>query len=148
MQMWPVDSWDSPDTVSITFVPFCSSWVWQMACTAVGGGPRSLGKIPLRIEPERPLDEGTEWVVGHSTETVDSSPSTESMDSWAASPWIEQWTFLYLELQRMSLYPSLSLRTVPSTWLCRPCKHSMAPPPPPGQFTGTGYDRCDFQCIT
>ena len=73
-----------------------------------------MGKIPLRIEPERPLDEGTEWVVGHSTETVDSSPSTESMDSWAAAPWTEQWTFLYLELQRMSLYPSLGVRMVPS----------------------------------
>ena len=73
-----------------------------------------MGKIPLRIEPERPLDEGTEWVVGRSTETVDSSPSTESMDSWAAAPWTEQWTFLYLELQRMSLYPSLGVRMVPS----------------------------------
>ena len=27
----------------------------------------------------------TAWVVGRSTETVDSSPSTESMDSWAAA---------------------------------------------------------------
>ena len=43
-----------------------------------------LEKVPLRIEPECPLDEETKWVVGHSTETVDSSPSTESMDSWAA----------------------------------------------------------------
>ena len=46
-----------------------------------GGRQRSLEKVPLRVEPERPLDEGTEWVVGHSTETVDSSPSTESMNS-------------------------------------------------------------------
>ena len=39
---------------------------------------------PLRVEPEHPLDEGTEWVVGRSTESVDSwavAPSTESMDS-------------------------------------------------------------------
>ena len=36
-------------------------------------GRGSLGKIPLRVEPERPLDEGTEWVVDCSTETVDSS---------------------------------------------------------------------------
>ena len=47
MQMWPADSWDSPDTVSITFASFCSSWVWQMACTAVGGwgrGAKIVGK--------------------------------------------------------------------------------------------------------
>ena len=31
---------------------------------------------PLRVEAERPLD-GTEWVVGR---------STESVDSWAAAP--------------------------------------------------------------
>ena len=62
-----------------------------------------MGQIPLRIEPERPLDEGTEWVVGCLTETVDSSTSTESMDSWAAAPWTEQWTSLYLELQRMHI---------------------------------------------
>ena len=48
-----------------------------------------MEKVPLRVEPERPLDKGTEWVVGHSTETVDSSPSTESMDSWAAAPSLE-----------------------------------------------------------
>ena len=54
------------------------------------GGPRSLEEY---IEPERPLDEGTEWVVGCSTETVDSSPSTESMDSWAAAPWTESVDF-------------------------------------------------------
>ena len=38
----------------------------------------------LREKPERSLDEGTEWVVGHSTESVDFS-----------------------QLQLMSLYPSL-----------------------------------------
>ena len=44
---------------------------------------------PLRVEAERPLDDGTEWVVGCSTESVDSwavAPSTESMDFWAAAP--------------------------------------------------------------
>ena len=64
------------------------------------GGPRSLDKVPLRVEPERPLmiisspdyfslsvknvvwkrdylDEGTDWIVSHSTEMVDPSPSTE-----------------------------------------------------------------------
>ena len=52
-----------------------------------------IGKNTLRIEPECPLDEGTEWVVGRSTETVDSSPSTESMDSWTAAPWTESVDF-------------------------------------------------------
>ena len=56
----------------------------------LGGGG---GKIVGRVEPEHPLDEGTEWVVGCSTETVDSSPSTESMDSWAAAPWTESVDF-------------------------------------------------------
>ena len=59
----------------------------------MGGGQRSLGKVPLRVEPERPLDEGTVWVVGCSTETVDSSPSTESMDSLAAAAWTESVDF-------------------------------------------------------
>ena len=54
-----------------------------------GGGATIVGKNTLRIEPERLLDEGTEWVVGCSTEMVDSSPSTESMDSWAAAPGTE-----------------------------------------------------------
>ena len=45
-----------------------------------------MEKVPLRVEPQRPLDEGIEWVVGRLTEMVDSSPSTESMDSWAAAP--------------------------------------------------------------
>ena len=63
-----------------------------------GEGRRSLEKVPLRVEPERPLtiiscpdyfspsaknavwkrdylEEGTDWVVGHLTETVDPSPS-------------------------------------------------------------------------
>ena len=35
------------------------------------GGQRLLENT-LRIEPERPLDKRTEWVVGRSTETVDS----------------------------------------------------------------------------
>ena len=73
-----------------------------------------MEKVPLRVEPERPLmiilcpaadyfspsgknvvwkrdylDEGTDWVAGHLTETVDPSPSIESMDSWAAAPWTE-----------------------------------------------------------
>ena len=42
-----------------------------------------------RVEAKRPLDDGTEWVVGRSTESVDSwavAPSTELMDSWAAAP--------------------------------------------------------------
>ena len=60
------------------------------SCRGLGeGGRRSLQKVPIRVESECPLDEGTEWVVGYSTETVDSSPSTESMDSWAAAPWTE-----------------------------------------------------------
>ena len=63
------------------------------SCRELGWGRRSLEKVPLRVEPERPLDEGTEWVVGHSTEMVDSSPSTESMDSWAAAPWTESVDF-------------------------------------------------------
>ena len=51
-----------------------------------------------------------------STEMVDSSPST---DSWATVPWTESVDFsLSIELQRMALYPSLGLRTVP-TWLSR-----------------------------
>ena len=45
------------------------------------------------MESEHPLDDWTEWVVGCSTETVDSSPSTESMDSWAAAPWTESVDF-------------------------------------------------------
>ena len=57
------------------------------------GGRRSLGKVPLRVEPERPLDKGTEWVVGRSTEMVYSSPSTESMDSWPAALWTESVDF-------------------------------------------------------
>ena len=46
-------------------------------CTAVEGwgAGKIVGKVPLRVEPERLLDEGTEWVVCCSTETVDSSPS-------------------------------------------------------------------------
>ena len=64
------------------------------SCRELGGGRRrSFEKVPLRVESEHPLDEGTEWVVGHSTETVDSSPSTESMDSWAAAPWTESVDF-------------------------------------------------------
>ena len=66
-------------------------------CTAVEGwgrgGRRSLEKVPLRVEPEFPFDEGTECVVVGLTETVDSSPSTESMDSWAVVPWIESVDF-------------------------------------------------------
>ena len=31
-----------------------------------------LGKVLLRVEPQRPLDEGNEWVVCHLTESVDS----------------------------------------------------------------------------
>ena len=50
------------------------------------GGATIVGKNTLRIEPERLLDKGTEWVVGRSTEMVDSSPS---MDSWAAAPGTE-----------------------------------------------------------
>ena len=54
------------------------------------GRRKSLGKVPFRVQP---LDEGTEWVVGRSTETVDSFPSAESMDSWAAVPWTESVDF-------------------------------------------------------
>ena len=76
------------------------------------GGRRSLEKVPLRVEPERPLmiiscpdyfspraknvvwkrdylDEGTDWVVGRLTEMVDPSPSIESLDSSAAAPGTE-----------------------------------------------------------
>ena len=52
-------------------------------------GRRSLEKVPLRVEPEHPLDKRTGWVVGRSTKMVDSSPSTELIDSWAAAPWTE-----------------------------------------------------------
>ena len=62
-----------------------------MICAGVGFG--SGTETTLRVESECPLDEGTEWVVGCSTETVDSSPSTESMDSWAAAPWTESVDF-------------------------------------------------------
>ena len=34
------------------------------------GRRRSLEKVPLSVEPECPLDEGTEWVVGCLTEMV------------------------------------------------------------------------------
>ena len=81
--------------------------VWNSCSVYIGvhssrglGGSRSLEKVPLRVEPECLLEEGTEWVVGHSTEMVDSSPSTESMDFWAATPWTESVDF---SLQRMSL---------------------------------------------
>ena len=64
-------------------------------CTAVEGwGGEACTKF--RVEPERPLDEGTEWVVGHSTELLDSwavAPSTESMDSCAAAPSTESVDF-------------------------------------------------------
>ena len=43
-----------------------------------------LGKVPLRVEPECPLDEGNEWVVCHLTESIDSwavASLTDSMDS-------------------------------------------------------------------
>ena len=73
-------------------------------------------KVPLRVEPERRLtiiscpdyfspsaknavwkrdylDEGTDWVVGRLTETVDPSPSIESMDSSAAAPGTESVDF-------------------------------------------------------
>ena len=52
-----------------------------------------MEKVPLREEPERRLDEGTEWVVGRSTETANSSPSTESVVSWAAAPLTESVDF-------------------------------------------------------
>ena len=62
--------------------------------TDIGWGAKIVGKSrPLRVEPECPLDEGTEWVVGHLTEAVDSSPSTELMDSWAAAPWTKSVDF-------------------------------------------------------
>ena len=111
-------------------------YLWNLAlvCTAVeGGGGEVCWK---KVELECPLDEETEWVVGCSTETVDSSPSTESMDSWTVVPWTESvesspstesmdswtvvpWTesvdfYLSIGLQRMSLYPSLGLHTVPT----------------------------------
>ena len=56
-------------------------------------GWRSLEKVPLREEPERWLDKETEWVVGRSTEMVNSSPSTESVVSWAAAPLTESVDF-------------------------------------------------------
>ena len=37
------------------------------SCRGLGEGRRLLEKVPLRVEPECPLDEGTEWVVGCST---------------------------------------------------------------------------------
>ena len=55
------------------------------------------------------------WVSAPSTESVDfwaAAPLTESMESWAAAPSTESVDFLYLELQRMSLYPFLDLLMV------------------------------------
>ena len=102
---------------------------------------------PLRVETECLLDEGTEWIVGRSTESVglmysadcglrdrlaDShqkysqleyfflcrctacvSPRVCEAYGLADSEYIRlnQWAFLYLELHRTSLYPSLDLRT-------------------------------------
>ena len=65
------------------------------SCRGLGGkgGWRSLEKVPLREEPERWLDEETEWVVGRSTEMANSSPSTESVVSWAAAPLTESVDF-------------------------------------------------------
>ena len=55
------------------------------------------------------LDEGTEWVVGCSIESVDSwaaAPSTESMDSWVAAPSSD---FSLSLVTKNVLYPSLDL---------------------------------------
>ena len=90
---------------------FMGSCIGVHSCRGLGGGGEVCWK---KVEHERPLDEGTEWVVGCSTESVESSPSTESMDSWTVVPWTESVDFyLSIELQRMSLYPSLGLHTVP-----------------------------------
>ena len=64
------------DWVYISLVP--SLFIGVHSCRWLGWR-RSSEKVPLRVESERPLDEGTEWVVGCSTETGESSPSTESM---------------------------------------------------------------------
>ena len=95
-----------------------------------------MEKVPLRVEPERPLDEGTEWVVGRSTETIDSSPSTVSQ----CTPGLlllrlNQWASLYLELQRMSLYPFLisfyhSFYYLSSAYAPPPPARPDATPPP------------------
>ena len=86
-----------------------------------------MGKIPLRVEPERPLDEGTEWVVGSLTETVESSLLTEAMESWAATPWTESVDF-YLELHKMSSLYGIYL-AAHSTWPRRSRNHGPSPPP-------------------
>ena len=102
---------------------------------------------PLRVEPERPLDEGTEWIVGRigapkvfgglqNRGLTDSQTRTGNIYSWISrffadtlqrvSPRIREsaeyirpnrWASLYLELHRMSLYPSVDLRMV-----CQRCR--------------------------
>ena len=66
------------------------------SCRALGGGGGEDRCKKYHSEQNLNvcrLDEGTEWVVGCSTETVDSSPSTESMDSWATAPSTESVDF-------------------------------------------------------
>ena len=60
------------------------------------GGGDDRWENTLRIEPECPLDEGTEWVVGRSTETVDSSPSTHQ--------WTPGLLFLQLNSKLLSIF--------------------------------------------
>ena len=66
---------------------------------------RSLGKVPLRVEPKCPLDmEGTEWVV------VKWWTPLLQLNKWTPGLLLlplNQWTSLYLELQKKSLHPSL-----------------------------------------
>ena len=59
----------------VTCVCVCVCVCVTLACTAVQGwGGEACTKCmmcgPLRVEPERPLNKGTEWVVGRSTESV------------------------------------------------------------------------------
>ena len=126
---------------------------------------------PLRVEPERPLDEGTEWIVGRiggpnffcglrnrgiadslTRGLTDSHSRTHRLaDSYQkylqleyfastlqhVSPRIcesaeyirpNRWVSLYLDLHRISLCPSLDLRTVlASNGVKIVREHSMAP---------------------
>ena len=124
---------------------------------------------PLRVEPECPLDEGTEWIVGRiggpnvfcglrnrrfmdsQTHGLADSRTHRLADSYrkylqleyfagtlqCVSPRIcesaeyirpNRWASLYLDLHRMSLCPSLDIRTVlASNGVKIVREHSMAP---------------------
>ena len=60
---------------------------------------------PLRVEAEHPLDEGTEWVVGHSTWTPGLSLLHVQLNQKTPGLLLfrlDGWTSLYLQSPRMS----------------------------------------------